>query len=138
MAEIPIQQTFASPGIIVSTALDDLANLSDALLPAVDVGNPGPFAETLEVHLTGLAGAINYVEVWIQWSIDNVEFSDADNDDHIGNVQMNGVGVVKDSITFVVKARYYKLRFANRSGADLAGAGHVVRRSGLAVRQTTP
>lgn len=135
-----IRQTFVAAASLTATPLNNLANDADATVTVGSIliaGTEGPFADTLEITLTGIAGSVNYVEVWYAPSIDNSKFADANNDIHIGNVKMNGAAAVDAHINFSHWGQAYNLRFANRSGAALSGSGHTVRRQAIPAKTET-
>lgn len=134
MAE-DIRQNFGSDTAVTIT-LDSLADGSDATSNAIDLGNPGPFALSLEAKLDGAgAGATEVCEVYAQWSNDNSDFSDSDNDLPVGVVQMNGTTAVVKVFALGVAARYLKLRVKNDSGAALASSGNSLRYVPVSVDQ---
>ena len=134
MAE-DIRQNFGTD-TAVTISLNSLADGSDVTATAVDLGNPGPFALTLEIKLDG-ASASNtaLVEVYAQWSNENTDFSDSGNDLLVGVVRMNGTTAVIKVFTLPVHARHVRFRAANESGAALAASGNTLRYVPVSVDQ---
>lgn len=134
MAE-DIRQNFGAD-TAVTIVLDSLADAASVVATAVDLGSPGPFALSLEAKLDGnAAGNTDLVEIYVQWSNENTDFSDADNDLFVGAVQMNGTAAVIKVFSVPVHARYVKFRAANQSGAALAASGNTLRYVPVSVDQ---
>ena len=134
MAE-DIRQNFGTDSA-VTIALDSLADAASVVATAVDLGNPGPFALTLEAKLDGnAAGNTGLVEIYAQWSNENTDFSDLGNDLLVGVVQMNGTTAVIKVFTIPVHARHVKFRVFNDSGAALASTGNTLRYVPVSVDQ---
>ena len=134
MAE-DIRQNFGTDTAVTIT-LDNLANGSSATSSAVDLGNPGPFALSLEANLDGsAAGNIGNVDFYAQWSNENTDFSDVLNDLLIGTVTMNGTTAVIKVFAAPVHARYVSFRAENNSGAALAATGNALRYVPVSVDQ---
>jgi hypothetical protein len=134
MAE-DIRQNFGTDTAI-AISLNSLADAASVVATALDLGNPGPFALTLEVTLDGsAAGNTGLVEIYAQWSNENTDFSDSGNDLLVGVVQMNGTTAVIKVFSVPVQARYVKFRAANRSGAALAATGNMMRYVPVSVDQ---
>ncbi len=134
MAE-DIRQNFGIDTAVTIT-LDNLANGSSATSSAVDLGNPGPFALSLEAKLDGsAAGNTGNVDIYAQWSNENTDFSDPLNDLLIGTVTMNGTTAVIKVFAAPVHARYVIIRAENNSGAALAATGNALRYVPVSVDQ---
>ena len=134
MAE-DIRQNFGADSA-VTIALNSLADGSSVVSSAIDLGNPGPFALTLEAKLDGnAAGNTGLVEILAQWSNENTDFTDSGNDLLVGVVQMKGTAAVIKVLTVPVHARYVKFRVFNNSGAALAASGNAIRYVPVSVDQ---
>ena len=115
-----IRQDFGTDSA-VTIALDGLANGSSATSNAIDLGNPGPFALSLEVTLNGTSASnTERADVYAQWSNDNADFSDSGNDLLVGTVVLNGTTGVIKVLSVPVFARHVKIRVENNSGDALS------------------
>ena len=115
-----IRQDFGTD-TAVTIALDGLANGSAATSTAIDLGNPGPFALSLEVTLNGTSASnTDTADIYAQWSNDNADFSDSGNDLLVGAVVLNGTTGVIKVLSVPVFARYVKIRVENNSGDALS------------------
>lgn len=134
MAE-DIRQNFGAD-TAVTISLDSLADAASVVATALDLGNPGPFALSLEIKLDGASASnTGLAEIYAQWSNENTDFSDSDNDLLIGAVRMNGTTAVIKVFIAPVHARYVKFRVANESGAALAASGNSLRYVPVSVDQ---
>lgn len=131
-----IKQDFGIDTAITIT-LASLADDGEVTSSAIDLGDPGPFALSIEAKLDGnTASATSMVEIYAAWSNENTDFSDNLNDNLVGTVQLNGVTAVIKVFGFPVIARYLKLRVLNKSGAALTAAGNTLRYVPITVDQT--
>jgi len=130
-----IRQNFGTDTAI-AISLDSLGNGASVVSSTLDLGNPAPFALSLEAKLDGAgAGATAQVDVYAQWSNDNTDFSGNLNDMHVGQVQMNGTAAVIKVFAVPVHARYVKFRAENNSGAALESSGNTLRYVPVSVDQ---
>ena len=105
----------------VTIALDGLANGSSATSNAIDLGQPGPFALSLDVTLNGASASnTDQADIYAQWSNDNADFSDSGNDLLVGVVVLNGTTGVIKVLSVPVFARYLRIRVENNSGDALS------------------
>ena len=131
-----IKQDFGSDTPITIT-LNSLANGSSATSDAINLGQPGPFAMSLEIKLNGNSGSNTLnAEIYAQFSNDNTDFSDSGRDLLVGTVNLNGTTGVIKVISVPVFARYVKIRVANNSGDALAASGNTLRYVPISVNQT--
>lgn len=115
------------------TGLSTLANGSSATSNVVD-NHTGLYLDgVFEVSVTSAAASVSatgYLDIFLQPSLDNSNFPDAQNDLYLDTIQIIANSTTYIKLLSIAKALqgwappYFKLRFANNSGAALT-AGSV-------------
>ena len=133
MAQSLRQDFLADAAVTIS--LNDLADGSSVDATKIDLGNPGPFALTVECLFDGLSGGVDLVEIYAKWSTDDTDFSDDENSLLVGVVDMNQTTAVKKVFIMPVHAQHLIFRVLNNSSAAMAASGNTMRISEVAVDQ---
>ncbi|MGB5328548.1 MAG: hypothetical protein WBO58_10025 [Gammaproteobacteria bacterium] len=121
-----------SPFVI---ALDNVPDGDPGVPGPVDLGNPAPISLGIHVNLVGTAGGTDYVEWYVNWSEDNVAFTDNGNMQLIHSTKLNEANAVEDHFEVAVFARYMKLTAVNNSGAPMGASGNSAEYWEIAVNQ---
>lgn len=108
-----------------SLTLNSLADAGSAEGAALNLGDPRPTTVGLKLKFKGSSASnANFIDVFMLWSPDNTDFTDANNGRWVRSTRMNGATAGVDVFNVPSEARYVKPRLTNRSGAALDSTGN--------------
>lgn len=132
-----LQQNFATVAELAVSGFDALATDAAISAASVDLGNPAPFALSLQVAASASTGATanGFVEIFGKWSINDADFAPDLNDRLIAVMLVSSNTQEKLVTPAPVEGQYLSLRIKNRTGGALSTGGNSARFSEVAVDQ---